>query len=351
MTSNRVDPSRIQLVAGQIVEFLETTESSARSEIELAKNPRPGAILDVNSANRQRVADGLTKISDEKMRELARIVEEPAIARIVATDEHEITKILFICRATPPDIKIPGVLAVSYRAPMGRLGSFNVGDGGGDISLPRGKVYWELTEKASFSPVKTVHGWDSTRTVFQFEGMAPSTAASLVALLPGRIRSVDNDDPLGRIFESERKDGEIIECITRTVIERIELRDQPLLDKFQDEIFRLALSTQLVLLGPAGTGKTTTLIRRLGQKLDWEHLDENERRSVEKSAVGHDRHRSSWLMFTPTDLLKAYLKEAFAIEEIPASDERITTWADYRVDLARNRLKILRTPHAGGVSY
>lgn len=63
------------------------------------------------------------------------------------------------------------------------------------------------------------------------------------------------------------------------------LRDQPILDKFQDEVFRLPLSHQVVLLGPPGTGKTTTLIRRLGQKLDIQYLDEDEQRVVQEVAL------------------------------------------------------------------
>jgi hypothetical protein len=52
--------------------------------------------------------------------------------------------------------------------------------------------------------------------------------------------------------------------------------------------------------------------------------------------------------FTPTDLLRQYVKEAFARENIPASDLRIHTWADYRRELARQRFGVLRTAAGGG---
>lgn len=54
------------------------------------------------------------------------------------------------------------------------------------------------------------------------------------------------------------------------------------------------------------------------------------------------------MMFTPTELLKQYVKEAFALEEIAASDERFKTWSDYRRELARNRLSIWRTEANNG---
>jgi len=53
-------------------------------------------------------------------------------------------------------------------------------------------------------------------------------------------------------------------------------------------------------------------------------------------------------MFTPTELLKQYVKEAFAREDVPASDLRIKTWHDYRRKLARNAFGVLRTASGGG---
>ncbi|MGE3993615.1 MAG: hypothetical protein AB7F49_37640, partial [Pseudorhodoplanes sp.] len=60
-------------------------------------------------------------------------------------------------------------------------------------------------------------------------------------------------------------------------------------------------------------------------------------------------HSQSWIMFTPTDLLRQYVKEAFARENIAASDERISTWDDFRRDMARHRFGILRSGAGGGI--
>ena len=53
--------------------------------------------------------------------------------------------------------------------------------------------------------------------------------------------------------------------------------------------------------------------------------------------------QKSWIMFTPTELLKLYIKEAFNKEDIPAPNERITTWVDFRRNLARNNFHILHS--------
>jgi len=86
------------------------------------------------------------------------------------------------------------------------------------------------------------------------------------------------------------------------------------------------------------------LIRRLGQKLDRAYLTEDEKKRVDKADVtGSVAHADSWLMFTPTELLRQYVKEAFSRERIPASDLRIKTWEEYRREIARNNFKILRS--------
>ena len=153
---------------------------------------------------------------------------------------------------------------------------------------------------------------------------------------------------LEELLEEEAQFANITEGIRRAVLTQMELRDQPVLDKFQDEIFRLPLDSRILLLGPPGTGKTTTLIRRLGQKLDLEFLSEDEQslaQRLEESAA--KPHETSWLMFTPTSLLQ-YVKESFSRERVPASDHHVRTWADYRLEAARNVYGLLRTPAKRG---
>jgi len=59
-------------------------------------------------------------------------------------------------------------------------------------------------------------------------------------------------------------------------------------------------------------------------------LEEDERRAVGFGARDRELdHTSDWVMFTPTELLKLYVKEAFNREGIPAPDDRISTWSDY----------------------
>jgi len=233
----------------------------------------------------------------------------------------------------------------SYRAPVGRLASLAIG---AEFTLPNGTVV-EVLERAQLRPNALADGWDSRDTVVEAEHFGPFTIESLRALLTEVAGEEVTEDILGQLLAEETVKANIIDGVRRSVITKMGLRDQPILDQYQDEIFRLPLDKRLLILGPPGTGKTTTLIRRLGQKLDTAFLEEGEQRLVETVASAQGiAHANSWLMFTPTELLKQYLKEAFAREGVPASDLRIRTWQDYRRELARNAFGVLRTASGGG---
>ncbi|TSA12046.1 MAG: DNA helicase UvrD [Comamonadaceae bacterium] len=234
---------------------------------------------------------------------------------------------------------------VSYRAPVGRLASLPVGS---EFSLPNGNVV-EVLERSQLRPFVSDENWDSRDTVVQGEHFGPVTIESLRAFLSTIAGAEITEDLLDQLLAEESETANVIEGVRRSVIAKMGLRDQPVLDQYQDEIFRLPLDKRLLILGPPGTGKTTTLIRRLGQKLDTAFLDEDEQRAVQSVGANNgSAHANSWLMFTPTELLKQYLKEAFAREGVPASDLRIRTWFDYRRELARNTFGVLRAGSGGG---
>ncbi|MDE0450933.1 MAG: ATP-binding domain-containing protein, partial [Gammaproteobacteria bacterium] len=153
-------------------------------------------------------------------------------------------------------------------------------------------------------------------------------------------------DVLQQQLDEEAQSDNLVQGIRRAILTQMGLRDQPILDQFQDSIFRLPLDTCLLLLGPPGTGKTTTLIRRLGQKLNDQFLTEDEKELIRGVGDPNEAaHSSSWLMFTPTDLLHQYLKEAFSREGVPASDHHVRVWSGFRLELARNTLGLLRSPN------
>ena len=130
----------------------------------------------------------------------------------------------------------------------------------------------------------------------------------------------------------------------RGVVHSLELRDQATLDDIQDEVFRLPLGTTLALTGAPGTGKSTTLIKRIAQKGQAEFLEEDERASLRDQEVAYlFKPERAWVLYTPNDLLRGYVKDALAKERLRATESNVRTWRDQQRRLARDVFHIFGT--------
>lgn len=344
MTQSLNDESRLHIeqIAGEALAQLESIAETAKGKLHDGRTLGSEALASINTMTSSSAIQNLGQISQVNRESYQTLASEPAIARVVAEDDTGNRQTFYICRAIP----LTGFINhTSYRTEKGRLASLPVG---AELELKDGS-YLTVIERAHLRPNALADGWDSRDTVVEAEHFGPFTIESLRALLTEVAGEEVTEDILGQLLAEETARANIIDGVRRSVITKMGLRDQPILDQYQDEIFRLPLDKRLLILGPPGTGKTTTLIRRLGQKLDTAYLDEGEQRLVETIASAQSIvHANNWLMFTPTELLKQYLKEAFAREGVPASDQRIRTWQDYRRELARNVFGVLRRASGGG---
>ena len=344
MAQSLSDESRkhIEQVAGEALAQLEKIAETAKSKLQDGWTLGADALASINTMTSNSTIERLHQISQENRESYQILMREPAIARVVAENGTGNRQTFYICRAIP---LIGFINHTSYRTEKGRLASLPVG---AELDLKDGS-YLTVIERAQLRPNALADGWDSRDTVVEAEHFGPFTIESLRALLTDVAGDEVTEDILVQVLAEETVKANIIDGVRRSVITKMGLRDQPILDQYQDEIFRLPLDKRLLILGPPGTGKTTTLIRRLGQKLDTTFLEEGEQRLVQTVASAQGiAHAHSWLMFTPTELLKQYLKEAFAREGVPASDLRIRTWQDYRRELARNVFGVLRTASGSG---
>ena len=337
MSISQDTQKHLDSVAETTLETFETVSDDAKARLSERSASPAKALADMHTLTSHNALGNLTKILNEERANLQRLVDEPAIARVVAINDEGERRTYFICRTSPPTRS----MMASYRSPVGRLASLPVGE---EIQLPQGGRL-EVAERALLRPVRNEQGWDSIHSELEGATYGPLTVESLRALLSHAPSEEIDEELLDRLLGEEQAAANIVEGVRRTVLTRMGLRDQPVLDKFQDRIFRLPIASRLLLLGPPGTGKTTTLIRRLGQKLDMEFLTEYEQSLLQTLDRSSDvPHTSSWLMFTPTVLLQQYVKESFAREGVPASDSHVRTWTDYRRELARTVLGLLRTP-------
>jgi hypothetical protein len=348
--SEETDDVRIELLkqlASEILEALESISNAARIRLgQTPRGPRLEAFASVNQATAEKVVKALGEIQQGRELDCRKLLSQPAVARLVIADEDDQQETLYISAAgtvDPITVKL-----CSYMSAKGQLAPLSVGDFK-EIRLPGGPRHFEVIEKVTLSPIDLSAGWDAKPAVVHHESGSPTTILSLRDLLTQAGISEDDLDALDRMLAEADAGTNIVEGLQRSILTAMQLRVQPILDRFQDEIFRLPLDSRLVLLGPPGTGKTTTLIKRLRQKLDFAFLEEEERALIRATENSGLEHANSWLMFTPTELLKQFVKEAFNREDVPAPEQRIRTWDDYRHVVARRELGILRSGTSSGL--
>lgn len=339
---------QIEAIADSTLSTFEEVAEAAKVRLaEGASSSGAEAFASINTFTSTDALRSQENIHRENVEGYRLLTREPAIARVAVCDEEGRRLVYYICRTTPVSVGDENTMLASYRSPVGRLAALSIGDeftvrmGGEDISV-------EILEKAQLHPAFVTQEWDSRNSVLEGADYGFITVESFRELLAKGVAAEPDATLLERQLEEEEESANILEGRRRSVIDKMGLRDQPVLDRYQDEIFRLPLNSRLLILGAPGTGKTTTLIRRLGQKLDLEALDERETRLVGQPPEGGVEHGKSWIMFTPTELLKQYVKEAFAREDIAAPEERICTWTDFRRQLARSEFGILRSSSGGG---
>lgn len=353
------DPQRHALTerAREVAAALDDISRTARERLDQASPvvPRDVVALPINPMT-TKSAPLLSQIGQAlrgDRQALSRLAREPFVARVVVADETPEQKrtVFYISRGPVAGIDVDGARLVNYGAALGRLAELRPGASFRLRTASGGEQKVIVDERVTLRPVPVDGTWEATDSSFETEDWH-IVLVSLRRLLEQagvRLDDVSLPDILGELLQQQRESELLREKARRALIENISLRDQPILDTFQGEIFRLPLNRKLLLLGPPGTGKTTTMIRRLAHKRTVETLSEDERDLLERRGLTNTFFQSQgWAMFAPTDLLKLYLRDAFNREGIPATDNNLRTWAQERLHLGRNVLGILRSAERHG---
>lgn len=321
------------------------SEASERISTNSLANP---SNLMVGRGNAERYIDAINSAAKEN---LLRLLREPFVARVEVDWGRDGVQTYYFSRPSAAGLMgaIRNAQLVTSGAALGRLAEHEAGDS----AFVRGRE-GSIVKRTVFSPKQRDGVWDAL--VRKFEAMPwgdvlemlrqESLREALEGIKRGRAGPIAEEDILGRLMQEAADAAFERHRIRRKVVDRIALRDQPILDKFQGEIFRLPLDRQVMLFGPPGSGKTTTLIKRLAQKRTPDVLTEGEDGIFSGYIRDNLIRPDSWAMFSPAELLKEYLGEAFNEEGVPDAGN-VRTWDKERHDLARNVLGILRSASSG----
>ncbi len=337
-----------EVIAGISRNSLECIEAVSKEAEEKNRDHHrsdASALVNPQTWNNSQAVRSLSEIAEGELKALMALIEQPVIARVSYTDADGNEDTIFITRTTP--IPVPGFKIAGRNSRLGRIASLSAGDE--EIFTFAGKERELLIENsARLNPARQAGEWDALDPEVDIRDLGRFTLTSLRAIL--KTKDELDGDELASLWGDE-DDENIEEGVRRAILNHMGLRDQPILDKHQDEISRMPLNSRCFLSGPPGTGKTTTLIRRLGQKTDWQALEETKDEAQLARRIQDDigcPHEASWILFSPTELLRQYVQEAFARECQVASDTHIRTWDEFRRDIAREKLKLLRTSTGAG---
>ena len=272
------------------------------------------------------------------------LLKEPAFMRIDLEDfDGRYCRSLYVSKVAAPTGLNPwrekNIDFVSYRSTVGSIASLDCGT---EIKLGNEEYY--ISRKINFTPklLAQEKEWDCVSVKVEIDDDRSFFESFRALIQDLNEQGIDVESYLRQLAEQEQTTVGKIKALTRNIRSGMSLRSQAALDKYQDEIFRLPINSQRIILGPPGTGKTTTLIKRLGQKLDASEGSFQDAEVLLLTKLGKSgKGFNDWLMFTPSELLKSYLEKAFNYEGIVIQDNLKTL--DYMRTIARQNLGILNT--------
>lgn len=139
-----------------------------------------------------------------------------------------------------------------------------------------------------------------------------------------------------QIIDQETEIFELGSRIKQYIATEVSLRDQPILDEYQEAVKRSKpLNGPLIINGGPGTGKTTSLIQRISFLTAPTIVEEYGKLSKEKADLLFNA-KTAWIFYSPSELLRDYLATTMRAEGLPVSEDSVITWAQQRIILLRS---------------
>lgn len=218
-------------------------------------------------------------------------------------------------------------------------------------TTPRGEIEIEIFNRAVYTPCMTSFSEDEcaidisinlsgdSKTHY-FENLSEILALQLeIEQEKKKLLKATEEQTHELITRINRKEEEKKRLLSKTqsfIRKSASLRFQPILDPIQESIKRSRLFDGcLVINGGPGTGKTTSLIQRIKYLISDTIEEVKEDLTSKQKAILYDE-KSSWIFYSPNELLALFLRNSMRMEGLTADPKRVKVWFAHRNELVKS---------------
>jgi len=162
-------------------------------------------------------------------------------------------------------------------------------------------------------------------------------------------KSKNNLQETYRILTEQQED---LKNITIYIRRQGEMRYSLIVDPIQTRIKSENCfdGNSVIINGGPGTGKTTTMIHRLGYLTDTFAINEDEEKKTYKFKLNPQQRKNllssienqrDWMFFSPSQLLKEYLAQAMVKEGLKNTSLKVWNWNDYCALVLQENYRLL----------
>lgn len=222
------------------------------------------------------------------------------------------------------------------------------------ITVPVGKMPLKIENTAFFTPnphsseaidlkINLNEGkprlYQSLKNLLEVIHLADSEIIELHRIEEDIVKSEDEsalNDVLDKLKIAEAKRNKAFANAQNFIRKNAELRAQPILDPYQDEVKRSNIFDATVAIdGGPGTGKTTSLIQRIKFLVDIDAMSEYRPDLTQGQKDKLFANDENWMFFSPSELLKLFLKNNMLSEGLVADDNKVMVWGQHKANLIK----------------
>ncbi len=233
----------------------------------------------------------------------------------------------------PRDSKLGGLLIENH-------------EGVHKYKTPRGEIDIEIFNRATYIPSQ-FDGEFATDILIRIAGDSKIYSFQNIAKILSLQVEIDEANErletattqeaellVERIAEKEQEKKIYLDKAQSFIRKYAQLRYQPILDPLQESIKRSKIfDGALIINGGPGTGKTTSLIQRIKFLISSSIEEYKPLSQIQKDILFNQK--TSWIFYSPNELLALFLRNSMTLEELKADTERVKVWASHKNELVK----------------